>query len=99
MIEAYHTIVGVALALFTGRKSQLSEYTYVFYFIGVYYTKLISTKSWISLHLTDVIKHSQFSSDWYRSFGSGEVQRLPPHIETVTSLALDTCNPAGLACN
>ena len=44
----------------------------------------LSTKFGNSLNLTDVFIRSIFYTDWYSSFGSGEVQSLPSPIGTTT---------------
>jgi len=46
--------------------------------------KPIATKFGNSLYLIEVINRSKFGVDWYSSFGSGEVQRLPFPIGMIT---------------
>jgi len=44
----------------------------------------MSTRLCNSFHLTDVINHSTFGIDWYRSLGSEEVQSLTSPMRTTT---------------
>jgi len=66
------------------KKQMITKRVYISPTWGEAHLELIATKFGNSLYLTEVINHSTFGVNCYRSFGSGEVQNLPFPIEAIT---------------